>query len=314
MKRIFIANNNGSRQLELKTKKILELLGYDVLLPQVPHSIITDQENFFKNYQTIFKKNIENSDAILVLNPIRDDNKRLLENYVMGLTFLEMYDSYKLGHDIYLYNNIPCGQLLNEVKSLKPIVIEGNLLDIGKQENKLLKYFSEKQLNQIRRYKDMYSKAFVICYVVFQDKKDKGGQPYFEHLFRVSQKLYGEVEETAGLLHDIVEDTDITYRDLLDVGFPLEVVEIVKLVTKEKIDKSGLTEEERLKLYDEEINKIIDSGNIHAIRLKYADMTDNFNPERIKELPEEKQEWFNKKYGPQLVKLKKAKKEEDILW
>lgn len=312
MKKIFIANNNGSRQLELKTKKILELLGYEVLLPTVPYSIITDQGNFANNYKTIFKKYIESSDAILVLNPIRDDNKKLLENYVTGLTFLEMYDSHKLGHDIYLYSNIPCGQLFNEVRGLKPIIIENNLLNIGKQKNNLLNYFSDNQLEQIKQY-DMYSKAFVICCVVFQDKKDKGGQPYFEHLFRVSQKLYDEVEQTAGLLHDIVEDTDITYRDLLDVGFPLEVVEIVKLVTKEKIDKSGLTEEEKLKLYDEEINKIIDSGNIHAIRLKYADMTDNFNPERIKELPEEKQEWFNKKYGPQLVKLKKAKKEGDIL-
>ena len=39
-------------------------------------------------------------------------------------------------------------------------------------------------------------------------------------------------------------------------------------------------------------------------------MTDNFNPDRINKLPKEKQEWFNKKYGPQLVKLK-TKKEGD---
>lgn len=313
MKKIFIANNNGSRELELETKKTLELLGYEVLPPQDSHFIIMDQEKFANNYCTRFKKYIENSDAILVLNPIRDENKKLLENYVTGLTFLEMYDSHKLEHDIYLYNNIPYGQLFNEVKDLKPIIIEGNLLNIDKQKNNLLKYFSENQLNQIREY-DMYSKAFIICYVVFHNIKDESGQPYFEHLFRVSQKLYSEVEETAGLLHDIVEDTDITYRDLLDVGFPLEVIEIVKLVTKEKIDKSKLTEEEKLKLYDKEINKIINSGNIHAIRLKYADMTDNFNHDRIKKLSEEKQEWLNKKYGPQLVKLKKAKKEGDILW
>ena len=129
MKKIFIANNNGSRQLELKTKKILELLGYEVLLPKVPQSIITEQGNFANNYQTIFKKYIENSDAILVLNPTMDDSKRLLENCVTGLTFLKMYDSYKLGHDIYLYSNITCGQLFNEVRGLKPIIIENNLLN-----------------------------------------------------------------------------------------------------------------------------------------------------------------------------------------
>lgn len=313
MERIFIANNNGSQKLEIKAKKILELLGYEVILSKVQDSIIIDEENFVRNYQTIFKKDIMNSDCILVLNPTRNDNEQLLENCVTGLTFLEMYDSYKLGHKIYLYENISRGQLLDEVRSFGPNTIDGNLLNIGKCENNLLKYFSEKQLNQIKKFEDLYSKAFIICCTVFHDIKDKGGQPYFEHLFRVSQKLYDEVEQTAGLLHDIVEDTDITYRDLLDVGFPLEVVEIVKLVTKEKIDKSGLNEEERLKLYNEEVDKIIDSGNLHAIRLKYADMTDNFNPDRIKNLSKEKRDWFNKKYGSQLVKLRNAKKEGDIL-
>lgn len=31
-------------------------------------------------------------------------------------------------------------------------------------------------------------------------------------------------------------------------------------------------------------------------------MIDNSNPDRIKELPKERQEWLNKKYGPQLIK------------
>lgn len=313
MKKIFIASNNGSRQFELKIKKTLELLGYEVIMPKVTKAVITDRENFIHNYQIVLKKYITNSDCILVLNPTRDDNRSLILNNITGLSFLEMYDSYRLGHEVYLYEAIKNVNSSKEINGFKPINLEANLLNIERKENNLLKYFTKRQLEEIKKCENIYSKAFIICYIVFQDKKDKGGKPYFEHLFRVSQKLYDEVEQTAGLLHDIVEDTNITYRDLLDVGFPLDVVEIVKLVTKEKIDKSGLTEEERLKLYDEEINKIIDSRNIHAIRLKYADMTDNFNPERIKELPEENQEWFNKKYEPQLVKLKKAKKEGDIL-
>ena len=313
MKKIFIASNNGSRQFELKIKKTLELLGYEVIMPKVTKAVITDRENFIHNYQIVLKKYITNSDCILVLNPTRDDNRSLILNNITGLSFLEMYDSYRLGHEVYLYEAIQNVNSSKEINGFKPINLEANLLNIERKENKLLKYFSKRQLEEIKKCENIYSKAFIICYIVFQDKKDKGGKPYFEHLFRVSQKLYGEVEETAGLLHDIVEDTDITYRDLLDVGFPLEVIEIVKLVTEEKIDKSGLTEEEKLKLYDEEINKIIDSRNIHAIRLKYADMTDNFNHDRIKKLSEEKQEWLNKKYGPQLVKLKKAKKEGDIL-
>ena len=49
--------------------------------------------------------------------------------------------------------------------------------------------------------------------------------------------------------------------------------------------------------------------NIHAIRLKEADMSDNYDPDRIKELSQDKQEWFHQKYGKQLVKLRKVKGE-----
>ena len=107
----------------------------------------------------------------------------------------------------------------------------------------------------------------------------------------------------------MLEDTEITEQDLLDVGIPEEIIDIVKIVTHDKIDKSNMTKDEKLELYNKEIDKVINSGNIHAIRLKEADMSDNYDPDRIKELPEEKQEWFHEKYGKQLVKLRKVKGE-----
>ena len=139
----------------------------------------------------------------------------------------------------------------------------------------------------------------------------KSQKELFQNLIDIiKEKLDDEKEQVAGLLHDILEDTEITEDDLKNFGIPQDIIDIVKIVTKPVVDKTKLNEEERLKLYDEEINKIIATNNIHAIRLKYADMTDNFNPNRINKLPKEKQEWFNKKYGPQLVKLK-TKKEGD---
>jgi len=173
--------------------------------------------------------------------------------------------------------------------------------------NNLLNYFTNEELNQIIEIDDLYLRAKKVVITIFKDKFDKAGKPYIEHLLRVSDKLNEPIEKIAGLLHDVVEDTDVTFDDLLEIGFSKDIIDIVKLVTKNKIDKINMSEEEKLKLYNDEIDGIINSGNMHAIRLKEADMSDNFDVERLKDLPYDKQEWFNKKYRLQLIKLRKAK-------
>ena len=179
-------------------------------------------------------------------------------------------------------------------------------------DNNLLKYFTLNNLNRISEMQSQYFKAKIIVTMLFEDKLDKAGEPYIGHLLRVSERLYGELETTAGLLHDIFEDTEITEKDLLEIKIPAEVIEIVKLVTHDKIDKSNMTKEEKLELYNRDIDKIINSGNIHAIRLKEADMSDNYDPLRIKELNHETQHWFQQKYEKQLIKLRKVKGEMKI--
>ena len=179
-------------------------------------------------------------------------------------------------------------------------------------DNNLLKYFSMRLLLRLSSLNSLYFKANLIVSVVFENKVDKAGEPYVCHLIRVSERLKEPIEKVAGLLHDILEDTDIAEKDLIEVGIPLEVIEIVRLVTHDKIDKSNMTKNEKLALYNKDIDKVINSDNIHAIRLKEADMSDNYDLERIKKLPQEKQEWFHEKYGKQLVKLRKVKGEMNI--
>ena len=43
-----------------------------------------------------------------------------------------------------------------------------------------------------------------------------------------------EYTTTVALLHDVVEDTDITFEDLTEMGFPAEVTDALKLLTHEK--------------------------------------------------------------------------------
>ena len=116
----------------------------------------------------------------------------------------------------------------------------------------------------------------------------------------------------AGLLHDVVEDIDgITFDDLLDIGISSNIIDALKLVTKEPTTEK-LSKEERLIRYNKEIDNIIASGNDLALELKIADMSDNYNPDRIVGLSNEQLEWFSLKYANNLEKLKLEKEKRKI--
>lgn len=64
---------------------------------------------------------------------------------------------------------------------------------------------------------------------------DKQGRDYMTaHLEPISALLteHGEEAEMAGLLHDILEDTEITSDGLLEAGVPAHVVRAVESVSK----------------------------------------------------------------------------------
>ena len=75
----------------------------------------------------------------------------------------------------------------------------------------------------------------------FTKEKHKGqyrkhGEPYYTHPLNVSNMLkekdFSLEYQIAGLFHDLIEDTDATYAELLEYS-NLEIVEAVRLVTKE---------------------------------------------------------------------------------
>ena len=98
-------------------------------------------------------------------------------------------------------------------------------------------------------------------------------RPYTDHLFSVANRALVAVNQfypanretiaTIGLLHDVVEDTDVTEDDLREM-YPDVVTDAVMLLTKDE----SLS-------YDENIQRIIDSGNTYAMIVKYCDNTDN---------------------------------------
>lgn len=105
-------------------------------------------------------------------------------------------------------------------------------------------------------------------------QKGRSGEPYFGHLENVMNRLQGEESKMAGILHDIVEDTPMTYEQLLVMGCPESVVSALKLVSHPPL--SG--EDQYLKM----ISEIAESKNQIAIDVKWADLTHNSDIRRIK--------------------------------
>lgn len=78
----------------------------------------------------------------------------------------------------------------------------------------------------------LLDKAIVIAAKAHTGQVDKAGQSYILHPLRVMMKLKTEEEKIVGVLHDTIEDTDVTYDDLRKEGFSEEIIEAIKGVTK----------------------------------------------------------------------------------
>lgn len=119
-----------------------------------------------------------------------------------------------------------------------------------------------------------------------EGQTDKLGVPYIEHARAVAAGVapFGEDLLMAGLLHDVIEDTDWTAEALIAAGVPEQVVSIVQAVT----NVPGGS-------YQEKIKKI--AGNRQATLVKIADNAHNSRPDRLAALDEKIRARLEKKYS-----------------
>lgn len=80
-------------------------------------------------------------------------------------------------------------------------------------------------------YTPMTKKAMKIAYAAHHGQTDKTGVPYIFHPMHLAEQMEDEASACAALLHDVVEDTDLTFSDLRAEGIPEEVLEALKLLT-----------------------------------------------------------------------------------
>lgn len=74
-------------------------------------------------------------------------------------------------------------------------------------------------------------KAIEIAAKAHAGVPDKNGQPYILHPIRVMLGVESETARIVAVLHDVVEDTDVTFADIAAEGFSQDVIEALKLVT-----------------------------------------------------------------------------------
>lgn len=80
-------------------------------------------------------------------------------------------------------------------------------------------------------YTPLTKKAIRIAFDAHKEQTDKTGLPYIHHPFHLAEQMTDEYSTCVALLHDVVEDTDITFEQLEAEGFPPEVMDALRLMT-----------------------------------------------------------------------------------
>ena len=75
-------------------------------------------------------------------------------------------------------------------------------------------------------------RAIQIAVTAHSGQIDKGGEPYILHPLRVMLRMRTEEERITALLHDVVEDSDITLEDLTTEGFSANIITALEALTK----------------------------------------------------------------------------------
>ena len=74
-------------------------------------------------------------------------------------------------------------------------------------------------------------KAIKLCFEAHRNQTDKSGLPYVFHPFHVAEQMPDEISVCVALLHDVLEDTDVSLEEL-EALFPPEVTDTVSLLTR----------------------------------------------------------------------------------
>ena len=125
-------------------------------------------------------------------------------------------------------------------------------------------------------YTKMTKIALSLCFEAHKDQRDKSGAPYVFHPFHLAEQMTDEKTTIVALLHDVIEDTEYTIKDLRKLGFDDDVLEAISLMTHD----SDIP-------YMEYIAAIKSNAIVKAVKL--ADLRHNSDLTRLETVTEKDQ-------------------------
>lgn len=131
-------------------------------------------------------------------------------------------------------------------------------------------------------YTNLTNKAMQLAYKAHHGQVDKGGIPYIFHPYHLAEQMPDEYTTCVALLHDVVEDTDITLEEIY-ANFPKAVADAVATMTHGK-DEPYLDYVQRVR--ENPIARIV----------KLADLRHNSDQTRMPNADEATLAYFQEKY------------------
>ncbi|KXL52033.1 bifunctional (p)ppGpp synthase/hydrolase RelA [Anaerotignum neopropionicum] len=114
----------------------------------------------------------------------------------------------------------------------------------------------------------MLEKAIILAANAHMGQLDKGGNPYILHPVRVMLGCKTMDEKIVAILHDTLENSDLTADDLLKEGFSKAIVDAVVCLTRKKGED-----------YMDYIQEVAKNPLAKAVKL--SDLADNMDLKRL---------------------------------
>ncbi len=136
-------------------------------------------------------------------------------------------------------------------------------------------------------------RAIELAAMAHKDQADKAGNPYIAHPLRVALDFIRSGDETRAIiavLHDVIEDADVTADALLNEGFSNEIVDAIVALSRQDGES-----------YEAFLDRA--ASNDLARPVKIADLRDNLDPVRMALLPPEKSVQLRAKYEGAMERL-----------
>lgn len=167
----------------------------------------------------------------------------------------------------------------------------------------MLKKMLDDNYEIIKNENNLEEKALKLVSILFEGKVDKGGKNYIDHLIKVKNLVETSNQKVIALLHDTIENLNIMNDELIEIGFPKYIVDVVSLLSRNHNPKED---------YDSYIERIINSKNIDAYIVKLADLEHNMDISRIDNPTVKDFSRIEKRYRPNYMKIQNKLKEMKI--